>query len=277
MPFVAQQQEKCEVCSRTVFATEKITVEETGQKKIMHKNCLRCSVCNINLTLGTYSALQGKFFCKPHFKQLFATKGNYEEGFGQEKHTNKWETSSVVTAPVVSFIPKEESRPAEKAQTSESTVAKFKKFREEGDTNKCESCNKTVYQAEKLLVEDKSGKRLFHKNCFKCSTCDMTVDLRNYGSEGGKIYCKNHLKEATANALKEKGVGTSTSTTGPKSFVPETTEERKQSKGETPDHIASKFKAVGGEKCNSCGKNVYATEKITVEDIKGNTIYHKTA
>jgi hypothetical protein len=111
-------------------------------------------------------------------------------------------------------------------------VAKFKKFREEGDTNKCESCNKTVYQAERLLVEDKSGKRLFHKNCFKCSTCDMTVDLRNYGSEGGKIYCKNHLKEATANALKEKvsvkgvnltfltcdqGVGTSAVSAAPKS------------------------------------------------------------
>jgi len=104
----------------------------------------------------------------------------------------------------------------------------------------------------------------------------MTVDLRNYGSEGGKIYCKNHLKEATANALKEKGVGTSAVSAAPKSFVPEASEERKQSKGETPDHIAAKFKSVAGDKCASCGKNVYATEKITVEELKGNTIYHKS-
>jgi hypothetical protein len=103
----------------------------------MHKTCLKCSSCNITLTLGNYSALNGKFYCKPHFKQLFATKGNYEEGessfpykchqdrsirtarifsekpmeyswrnlmripgFGQEKHTTKWEAGPVVTAPV---------------------------------------------------------------------------------------------------------------------------------------------------------------------------------
>jgi len=112
-------------------------------------------------------------------------------------------------------LPKEDTIAPEKNSSSDATVAKFKKFREEGESNKCESCSKTVYQAEKLLVEDKSGKRLFHKGCFKCSTCDMVVDLRNYGSEGGKIYCKNHLKEATANALKEKGVGAPTAFSGP--------------------------------------------------------------
>ncbi|PRP78068.1 LIM-type zinc finger-containing protein, partial [Planoprotostelium fungivorum] len=98
MPFIAQQQEKCYSCNRTVFATEKITVEETGQKKIMHKNCLRCKECNQALSLGNYSALEGQFFCKPHFKQLFATKGNYEEGFGKEKHASKWEGAAPVVA-----------------------------------------------------------------------------------------------------------------------------------------------------------------------------------
>jgi len=32
------------------------------------------------LKLGNYAALEGKFYCKPHFKQLFALKGNYNEG-----------------------------------------------------------------------------------------------------------------------------------------------------------------------------------------------------
>jgi hypothetical protein len=27
----------------------------------------------------------GVFYCKPHFKQLFASKGNYSEGFGKLK------------------------------------------------------------------------------------------------------------------------------------------------------------------------------------------------
>jgi hypothetical protein len=32
----------------------------------------------------------GKYFCKPHFKQLFRLKGNYDEGFGEEQHKMKW-------------------------------------------------------------------------------------------------------------------------------------------------------------------------------------------
>ena len=29
-------------------------------------------------------------YCKPHFKQLFKSKGNYSEGFGEEQHKMKW-------------------------------------------------------------------------------------------------------------------------------------------------------------------------------------------
>ena len=39
---------------------------------------------------GTYAALQGKIYCKVHFKQLFKMKGNYDEGFGREQHKAKW-------------------------------------------------------------------------------------------------------------------------------------------------------------------------------------------
>lgn len=39
---------------------------------------------------GTYAALQGKIYCKVHFKQLFKIKGNYDEGFGREQHKAKW-------------------------------------------------------------------------------------------------------------------------------------------------------------------------------------------
>jgi hypothetical protein len=39
-----------------------------------------CKLLN-NLQLGNYAALNGVFYCKPHFKQLFAVKGNYSDGF----------------------------------------------------------------------------------------------------------------------------------------------------------------------------------------------------
>jgi hypothetical protein len=41
--------------------------------------------------LGNYASLDNQLFCKPHFKQLFATKGNYSEGFGKLKPQQEFE------------------------------------------------------------------------------------------------------------------------------------------------------------------------------------------
>jgi len=79
-------QKKCLVCEKTVYPME----EMVADGKIFHKTCLRCAHCNNALKLGNYAALGGKYYCKPHFKQLFALKGNYDEGFGRQTHKMKW-------------------------------------------------------------------------------------------------------------------------------------------------------------------------------------------
>ena len=57
---------------------------------IFHKKCFQCAECKKSVGLGSYAALGGKIYCKPHFKQLFKLKGNYSEGFGEEQHKHKW-------------------------------------------------------------------------------------------------------------------------------------------------------------------------------------------
>eukprot|EP01134_Creolimax_fragrantissima_P002101 CFRG2101T1 len=79
-------QEKCIVCTKTVYAMEKITADE----KIFHKACLRCAHCSKILSLGNYAGLEGTNYCKPHFKALFSLKGNYDEGFGKDSYKKKW-------------------------------------------------------------------------------------------------------------------------------------------------------------------------------------------
>ncbi len=44
------------------------------------QSCFRCKECNKVCSLGGFAALKGEIFCKPHFKQLFKLKGNYDEG-----------------------------------------------------------------------------------------------------------------------------------------------------------------------------------------------------
>jgi len=77
---------KCPECSKTVYAMEGIAVEGVS----FHKGCFKCFHCKAGIKPGNYASLQGKFYCKPHFKQLFALKGNYNEGFGSPKLTHKW-------------------------------------------------------------------------------------------------------------------------------------------------------------------------------------------
>uniref|UniRef100_A0A6B2LHJ3 LIM zinc-binding domain-containing protein n=1 Tax=Arcella intermedia TaxID=1963864 RepID=A0A6B2LHJ3_9EUKA len=34
------------------------------------------------MELGTYASVDGQYFCRPHYQELFRLKGNYTEGFG---------------------------------------------------------------------------------------------------------------------------------------------------------------------------------------------------
>ena len=67
---------------------EEVRVDSTTGALVLHTWCFRCHECNGKLSLGSYAAVGGTVFCKPHFKQLFSLKGNYDEGFGktQRKH-----------------------------------------------------------------------------------------------------------------------------------------------------------------------------------------------
>ncbi|XP_076166140.1 uncharacterized protein LOC143146044 isoform X9 [Ptiloglossa arizonensis] len=80
----------CESCEKKVYPLEKV---ETNNK-IFHKQCFRCLQCNCVLRMDTFTLNNGKLYCIPHFKQLFITRGNYDEGFGVDPHKNKWTTST---------------------------------------------------------------------------------------------------------------------------------------------------------------------------------------
>lgn len=80
------QHEVCAVCTKAVYLTEKLAADGV----VFHKSCFKCSQCAKTLSLGNYASLEGVYYCKPHFKQLFALKGNYSEGFGLQKPQEIW-------------------------------------------------------------------------------------------------------------------------------------------------------------------------------------------
>ncbi|XP_040459779.1 xin actin-binding repeat-containing protein 2 [Falco naumanni] len=81
-----QENEMCKLCQQRVYPMECLAAD----KQNFHKSCFRCHHCGSQLSLGNYASLHGKIYCKPHFKQLFKSKGNYDEGFGHKQHKELW-------------------------------------------------------------------------------------------------------------------------------------------------------------------------------------------
>ncbi|XP_066529160.1 LIM domain and actin-binding protein 1 [Hoplias malabaricus] len=78
--------ETCVVCSKTVYPLERLMANQ----QIFHNTCFRCTHCSTKLSLANYASLHGSIYCKPHFNQLFKSKGNYDEGFGHRPHKELW-------------------------------------------------------------------------------------------------------------------------------------------------------------------------------------------
>nr|XP_014715902.2 xin actin-binding repeat-containing protein 2 isoform X4 [Equus asinus] len=100
--LLLQDKEICILCQKTVYPMECLVAD----KQSFHKSCFRCHHCNSKLSLGNYASLHGQIYCKPHFKQLFKSKGNYDEGFGHKQHKDQWNCKNQSNS--VDFIPNEE-------------------------------------------------------------------------------------------------------------------------------------------------------------------------
>ncbi|CAL1548436.1 unnamed protein product [Lymnaea stagnalis] len=85
----AVQTEKCGACEKTVYAMERLEMN----KRVYHKACFRCTQCKAVLTPKTFAINNDVIFCTTHYKQLFATKGNYDEGFGRMQHKKRWSSN----------------------------------------------------------------------------------------------------------------------------------------------------------------------------------------
>lgn len=91
--FQLPAREICFGCQKTVYPMERLFANQ----QVYHNGCFRCYHCSTKLSLGNYASLHGNAYCKPHFNQLFKSKGNYDEGFGHKPHKELWEGKKEAT------------------------------------------------------------------------------------------------------------------------------------------------------------------------------------
>ncbi|KAI3382523.1 hypothetical protein SNEBB_010959 [Seison nebaliae] len=56
---------------------------------------------------------------------------------------------------------------------------------------KCCSCEKTVYAMERIETD----KRVYHKQCFRCSHCKSALKVGRFAAIGGNLYCIPHYQQ----------------------------------------------------------------------------------
>ncbi|KAM7358601.1 LIM and SH3 domain protein Lasp isoform 3-T10 [Cochliomyia hominivorax] len=61
----------------------------------------------------------------------------------------------------------------------------------------CARCQKVVYPIEELKCLDKT----WHKTCFKCTECGMTLNMKTYKGFNKLPYCEAHIPKAKATAI----------------------------------------------------------------------------
>jgi hypothetical protein len=55
--------------------------------------------------------------------------------------------------------------------------------------NACEKCHEFVY----LVEEIKCLEKMWHRSCFKCKVCHITLTLNNYNLFDKHLYCRDHV------------------------------------------------------------------------------------
>jgi len=70
-----------------------------------------------------------------------------------------------------------------------------------GRSNGCASCGKAVYPIEAINAVEK----IWHKGCFKCSDCSITLSLKTFTGSAGKVYCNKHAPKDKPIALGAHG------------------------------------------------------------------------
>jgi len=217
----SMKRETCYICSKTVYATEKVAIKEY----VFHNGCFKCKHCGLKLKLTNYVLWEGTFYCKPHFTQLgFAKKKpsdirkEEEEASSREKSTDSKNTQEEPTLTQKQEEKKLETNEEEKEESKQDTANTEESPPKKEPAKAEEQKEQEPTKAEQPKQEDslQAKSMAFYKNL-----------------EGNK--------EESTKPIAAKG-GAS----------------------------AKKF-TVARDICHTCGKTVYAAEKLQIKD----TIFHK--
>eukprot|EP01107_Rhizomastix_libera_P016084 TRINITY_DN64_c0_g1_i2.p1 TRINITY_DN64_c0_g1~~TRINITY_DN64_c0_g1_i2.p1 ORF type:complete len:426 (-),score=175.11 TRINITY_DN64_c0_g1_i2:155-1411(-) len=249
--------EKCVVCDKAVYTLDKLVIE----KDIFHKTCFRCTHCTKVLSLGNYAALGGKFYCKPHYTQLFKEKGNYDEGFGTEQHKKKW-------APQVFGVPSDFNKPTTEEDKSAPAAAvasspAVEKHVEAKSPAPAPVASPVVSSPAPVAVSSPA----VEKHVEVKSPAPAPAPVASSPAVVSSPVAVSSPAIVKSEPVKEVPKG---GEKGMKELA--NAFEKKEEKAAPVTHTAAHTFHTASEKCVNCGKTVYTLDKLAIEK----NIFHKS-
>jgi cysteine and glycine-rich protein len=173
--------------------------------KAWHKMCVKCKQCNKSLDSTNLTDKDNEIYCKGCYAKLFGPSGF---GFGALHHTKTGKAavnapppqpsrapaaveSKAVPSRAPTYAPPAAAAAASAAPAAGSVSRNPFKARDTGSRprfgggEKCGVCSKSVYAAERVA----GAGQVFHKTCFKCTTCKRSLDSTNLSDRNGVLYC----------------------------------------------------------------------------------------
>eukprot|EP01098_Paradermamoeba_levis_P005495 TRINITY_DN2313_c0_g1_i1.p1 TRINITY_DN2313_c0_g1~~TRINITY_DN2313_c0_g1_i1.p1 ORF type:complete len:154 (+),score=50.16 TRINITY_DN2313_c0_g1_i1:71-463(+) len=120
-------------------------------------------------------------------------------------------------------------------------------------SNKCPSCGKTVYFAERVVALGKD----FHKICLKCSQCSKKLEPGNFSDRDEKLFCKGCYAKTGGGAT---GYGFWSGASGVGGKYGE--EDKRGPVGGGAGGAAAADATTGGKFCAQCGTSLPPNAKF---------------
>jgi len=176
---------KCVACAKSVYPLEMIIACE----KEWHKQCFRCKHCNSVLSLGGFATINSDPYCKPHYMELFKSKGNYavfgdSDAKGGTGYNGGFFTS---ISPSTQSQQGHSSKPKETSSTPGAT---------EGEAQKQEEAQKSA--TEKALAEEELKKKAAAEEELKKKAAEEELKKKAAEEELKKKAAEEELKKKAA-------------------------------------------------------------------------------
>jgi len=264
--FGAVKKELCSSCEKTVFLTEKLSIDG----HIYHSTCFKCTHCKRQLTSGNYAMLESTPYCKPHLIELFKRKGKYDfatKGKEEGQHISS-------TFPTSKTAVDKDGSNSHKVTTKLDVQLTI-------DGTEQSKVNSTNTYSNKLNVS-------LGKTTSSTTTPIVTTTTTTTTSEPLSNVGNSHNSNASKGQQPTRSTQTvSLGSCGGGSGMSKRIEEyqKKTSSSSSSENVGTfmtplpktpisspVFGAVKKELCSSCEKTVFLTEKLSIDG----HIYHST-